>query len=618
MADIKLNYISNGADQIKKDFEIIKKETKAIKDNPVKVTMRSQGVQEAIDAFGRLRVEIPKLEQVYNSLQNKNSNVAKNMLKDIKNLKGAFEELNSLIGKQGKVSSGVYDNFKNAGALDATVNAEKRITEELSKQQKIREGQEKELLRLKNELQGISRQLSDQQNAILTGKKGKTPYDIGYLSKQFDMLTAQANELVNALGEDNQAVQNFKNGMDWTEANNPLRALRDEAYKIIPDIVRLEQEITKLKSSGENGNLLAFDEKRLAELKGILEMITTELGNASKTLSEDKGYAEYVKQLEQSVHLMEQQEQKLQSVKTARQEAMNLDTQQHNAEKQYLNLLKEKFDVEKKIEQLSKDSKSSAQNQKVISDLKQQVVTMERKLAVIREEYNVESTIPEKINAATQAHKNEMAAIQAKNESLNDTGRLISDTLKNFVKFTIYYTSLSYLKQGLREAISTMKELDAAFTDIRLVTGGTAEETNQLAKEYNALAKEMGATTVEVANGAGEWLRQGKTAEETAQLLKASMTLSKVGAIESSEATQLLTSSLNGYKLEAQDAMSVVDKISAIDLAAATSSEELAVALARTANIADDSQVSFDKLLAMIGTVSSVTRRSAETIRRII
>lgn len=92
------------------------------------------------------------------------------------------------------------------------------------------------------------------------------------------------------------------------------------------------------------------------------------------------------------------------------------------------------------------------------------------------------------------------------------------------------------------------------------------------------------------------------------------MTLSKVGAIESSEATELLTSSLNGYKLEAQEAMSVVDKISSIDLAAATSSYELATALARTANSADDAGVSFDKLLAMIGTVSSVTRKSASTI----
>lgn len=92
------------------------------------------------------------------------------------------------------------------------------------------------------------------------------------------------------------------------------------------------------------------------------------------------------------------------------------------------------------------------------------------------------------------------------------------------------------------------------------------------------------------------------------------MTLSKVGAMESAEATELLTSTLNGYKFEAEEAMNVVDKVSAIDMAAATSSEELMTALSRTANSADDAGVSFDKLLAMIGTVSSVTRKSASTI----
>ena len=71
-----------------------------------------------------------------------------------------------------------------------------------------------------------------------------------------------------------------------------------------------------------------------------------------------------------------------------------------------------------------------------------------------------------------------------------------------------------------------------------------------------------------------------------------------------------------GYKFEVNEAMSVVDKMTAIDLEAATSTEELATALARTANMANTSGISFEKLLGMIGTVSSVTRRSAETIRR--
>ena len=96
------------------------------------------------------------------------------------------------------------------------------------------------------------------------------------------------------------------------------------------------------------------------------------------------------------------------------------------------------------------------------------------------------------------------------------------------------------------------------------------------------------------------------------------MTFAKVGAMESSEATELLTSTMNGYKFAVEDAMKVVDAMTAIDLEAATSTEEMATALARTANLASQSEVSFNKLLGMIGTVSSVTRRSAETIRRII
>lgn len=92
------------------------------------------------------------------------------------------------------------------------------------------------------------------------------------------------------------------------------------------------------------------------------------------------------------------------------------------------------------------------------------------------------------------------------------------------------------------------------------------------------------------------------------------MILSKVGAIESSQATELLTSTLNGYKMEAQDAMHVVDALSAVDLAAATSVEELAVALQSTANMARVNGVGFEQLIGMIGAVSEATRRSASVV----
>lgn len=618
MADIKLNYISNGADQIKKDYEIIKRETKKISESPVKITMKSDGVQEAINAFGRLRVEIPKLEQSYNSLQNKNSTVAKTMLKDINSLKSAFEDLNNIINKQGRVSGNVFDNFKNSGQLEATLNSERHITEELEKQQKIRQSQERELNTLREQLQGVSRTLSDQQNALFSGKKGKTPYDIANLLQQLEQGKARAEELALALGEDNEAVQHFRNGMAWTEANNPLRALRDEAYKLIPEMSKLQQEITKLKKSGENESLLSFDKNRLAELQQQFAEIEKTFQESINILGKDSYYGQYINDIQQTLILLQQQLNKETEIRVGRQQALNDDAAKAQKEKEYISLLQQKFQLENKITRLSKDKQSTKANQNQIAEYKRQIELINQKLQGIQKETRFTEQTKKKVDDLTTAHKNEQAAIKAKNKDLDKSNSLLSDSLKNFAKFTLYYQSLMLLRQGIQQAIDTMKDLDAAFTDIRIVTNQSAEETAQLAQEYNALAKEMGSTTTQVAEGASEWLRQGKSAEETTTLLKASMTLSKVGAIEASQATELLTSSLNGYKIEAKDAMSVVDKISSIDLEAATSSEELATALARTANVANDSEVSFNKLLGMIGTVSSVTRRSASTIRRSI
>lgn len=96
--------------------------------------------------------------------------------------------------------------------------------------------------------------------------------------------------------------------------------------------------------------------------------------------------------------------------------------------------------------------------------------------------------------------------------------------------------------------------------------------------------------------------------------MEATMTMSKVGAIDAGSATEYLTSTLNGYKMSAQDAMSVVDKMSAVDLAAATSVEELALALQKTANMARTTGVELDEIIGMIATVSEVTRQAPEII----
>lgn len=181
-------------------------------------------------------------------------------------------------------------------------------------------------------------------------------------------------------------------------------------------------------------------------------------------------------------------------------------------------------------------------------------------------------------------------------------------------KLYLARTALQMLRRTVREAISTVQELDEAATSLALATGSGSDEAYKLLSEYNDMAKRLGATTTQVSDAATEWLRQGKSAAETSTLIEQSMVLSKVGAMDAAEATKNLTSAMKGYGLAVKDVSGIVDKLTAIDLRAAVTSSDLAVAMSRTANSANISGVSMDRLLGYLATVEEVTQKSAETI----
>jgi len=209
----------------------------------------------------------------------------------------------------------------------------------------------------------------------------------------------------------------------------------------------------------------------------------------------------------------------------------------------------------------------------------------------------------------------------AKSKRAANAVRSWADNIKNAIVQTISYgLSLGTLRaaqQLLNQAVEFAIELNKEMTKIQLlqVEGAqTDDEINSLAQAYNGLAKELGATTLEVAKGSVEWLRQGKTIAETTELLKASTMLSKLGNMDAAESTEYLTSAVNGYGMAASQAASIVDKLIAVDNVAATSAKELATALRYSSAVASQAGVPLEKLISYIGVISSTTRQNAEMI----
>lgn len=109
-----------------------------------------------------------------------------------------------------------------------------------------------------------------------------------------------------------------------------------------------------------------------------------------------------------------------------------------------------------------------------------------------------------------------------------------------FMNFGVISRLISKVPQSLNRVKQTTQQLEQALMNLRVVTGYNRKEGEALLVTYNSLSKQLGATTVEVANAADAWLRQGYSVADAEDLIAASMKLSKLGKIDSAQATKSL------------------------------------------------------------------------------
>ena len=183
------------------------------------------------------------------------------------------------------------------------------------------------------------------------------------------------------------------------------------------------------------------------------------------------------------------------------------------------------------------------------------------------------------------------------------------------------FTMANMLEDGIykvvdagKQGLETVKEFNDIKTDLAMATGEGKAYVNDLMKSYNDLGQELGAITSDVASSADSWLRQGRTMAETNQLIQDSMVLSKDAQMDSEQASKVLTATLNGFQMNADQAGHINDVLTSIDLQSASDAGGIGEALSRTASMANNAGVSLEKTAAMIATIKDVTQQSDETI----
>lgn len=321
--------------------------------------------------------------------------------------------------------------------------------------------------------------------------------------------------------------------------------------------------------------------------------------------------------------VMRENEYRLQSLNTIHQEAMARQSanaarkQEEASASQYLSVMNQVLSAETRLASMRQGGSTPqaiAAQQQYINLLRQKAaglksnITDAELLAKVEQELAIAQA---KANAQMQQGS---VAIKKQQSLFGSLAASMKMVIKTALLYSLAYGSIYKVTEAFKSTIDTVKELDKAVVDLRIVTGGTQETAEKLLSTYNKMAQELGATTTEVADAAVEWQRQGYSLADTNKLIENSMILSKVGMIESAEAQKYLTSAIKGYNVSVNESLGIVDKLTAIDLNAAVSAGDLAEAMSRTAASADLAGVEMDELLGYMAVVGEVTQKSMSSV----
>ena len=173
---------------------------------------------------------------------------------------------------------------------------------------------------------------------------------------------------------------------------------------------------------------------------------------------------------------------------------------------------------------------------------------------------------------------------------------------------------INLTKRAIRDAFSTIKELDSVMTQIAVVTDMTTADLWAQMPTYSAIANEYGTSIKGVYEVSQIYYQMGLQTNDVFALTTETLKMAKIAAIDYATAADYMTVAIRGFKMEMADAARVTDVYSALAASFAVDTQELAEAMSKTASGIASVGVSFESASAMITTITAATRESASVI----
>ncbi len=511
------------------------------------------------------------------------------------------------------------------------------------------------------ESQKLEQQISTMQATVNLQKKIMTEKNLDYkvlnapreaskiaigdilLSDKGSELASLQHGKINALGNSRQRKNDTSiTTTQNTEATKDLDLLLSQ-YK---ELLSLQNQLkeSNIKAESLTGDKQTAQQTESANLQKRIEELQ-QISNLTGEITDEKRIED---EITKATYLTESERvKKLNTLRTtvgeANQKSLNIDTKYAQAARNnnptlqntltgYYRNLEEQGRIEREIARaqnkgMSLTGNAAIENKSFIHSLQSQKNNLanQYKYDEQKKTLNGIELTEEQINKLEQERtrilNNNQIEMDRVGDSVNQTKGFLTQLKDNFkdsfsqIGMAIMQIfSFQQIQKVFNDFISATERLDQKMVDLQIASGYTKNSIHDMMLEFNDLAKEIGKTTEEIAEAANDWLRAGYEGQEASQLTEASMQLSTLGMISSADATSYLISVLKGWKLEANEIQGVVDRLSAVDMAAAISAGDLAEAMSRASNSAQMAGTTLDRYIAYLTTITDVTQKSAASV----
>lgn len=571
VAELEQKGIKTGFDKLKKELEKDPAKIDVILDTSGTVGKTKGSIRKlAAELYNELSVEISKLQKQGQDINFDLSvgdveEVIQNVINHTKKLGESFDvasdKAQKFLAKFNKKSGGVLINSNEFKAVQEAINGlgNTHTIEDLNKAMNTLEVTYDNM---SSKLRNSGKSL----NPFINAKNEMATMDktIEGISLEFDKLSSKPDDVANAIKElfvQHNKVNNFAVGtMEWADAYGHLQEMIRNVTKDISNLQKaqssksLQPRIDEIQLSMDNGHGASEYQNRIDAITASLEKYGVETQEAKKITDSLQSTFDSMKGMsgQDLVAQADKLEEEFKAIKASVEQAkLSYDKLMQPASK------------EKISSTLLKIQKLLSNNTKVTEAVKNEWQSYVNRLSsgsdiAVKEINDINTRLKE-----TESNMRSMGKL-----GLSWTDRL-KQAWEKFGDWGFATGTMMTLYNQIRRIPQEVIKVNSSMVELNKVSDASASEIKKYFDDAANSVKEYGSAVSDMINATADWSRLGYSLPDSKKLAEIAILYTNVGdGIDMNTANEHLISTLQGFQLEAKDALGIIDRFNEVNLLA--------------------------------------------------